>query len=160
MAETNTAILFVCLGNICRSPLAEGIFSAEVERSGHEGHIKVDSAATSGWHVGEPPHPAAQRAARARGVDLSGQRCRQIEMADFTRFDLVLAMDRAVLAQLHALRTGSGGRAADSDLFLNYAGFGDKDVPDPYGQPDAKFAAVAETIERASPAILKRLMAG
>ena len=128
-------ILFVCLGNICRSPAAEGVLRARCP------DWTIDSAGTGGWHVGDPPYGPMQAAARARGFDLSGQRARQIRPADFTRFDRVLAMDRAVLADL---RNMPGGAVAD--LFAEAAGLGPLDVPDPYYTRD--FDGCLDMIER------------
>ncbi|PWJ14383.1 low molecular weight protein-tyrosine-phosphatase [Jannaschia seohaensis] len=114
-------ILFVCLGNICRSAAAEGAARACFP------DWEIDSAGTGGWHVGDPPYGPMIAAARARGLDLTAQRARQVRPEDFTRFDRVLAMDRAVLRDLRAM---AGGDAAE--LFLEAAGLGARDVPDPY----------------------------
>ncbi|OJA58065.1 phosphotyrosine protein phosphatase [Burkholderia ubonensis] len=97
---TRVAICFVCLGNICRSPTAEGVMRHQVEAAGLADRIDVDSAGTGDWHVGEPPDVRAQAAARTRGYDLSALRARQVSAADFERFDLLLAMDEANLAEL------------------------------------------------------------
>lgn len=110
-------VLCVCLGNICRSPAAEGVL-----RALHP-DWQVDSAATGGWHVGEPPYGPMQQAALARGFDLSNQRARQIEAADFERYDLILAMDASVLRDCAKL-----GQGAELRLFRDDGG----DVPDPY----------------------------
>ena len=120
-------ILFVCLGNICRSPTAEGVFRT---LAGAEGlRVEVDSCGTGGWHVGEPPNPPAVVAARKRGYDLSPLRARQIEVADFTRFDRILVMDRANLRDVRALRPEGG---TEPDLFLTHAPQHGDEVPDPW----------------------------
>ncbi|MCB6178250.1 low molecular weight phosphotyrosine protein phosphatase [Rhodobacter sp. Har01] len=117
-----TAVLFVCLGNICRSPTAEGVFRRLALDAGL--NVTADSAGTGGWHAGDPPHPPAVAAAARRGYDLSDLRARQVTRADFTRFDLILAMDRSNLSDLRALHPGPG---AELRLFL-----ADADVPDPW----------------------------
>lgn len=121
-------ILFVCLGNICRSPTAEGVFRALAKAEGLS--VTVDSCGTGGWHAGEPPHPPAVRAAQARGYDLSALRARQIRAEDFTRFDRILVMDRANLRDTRALCSSGGGTAPE--LFLAYAPQHGTEVPDPW----------------------------
>src|SRR5436305_6689578 len=111
------SILFVCLGNICRSPLAEGAFRAEAERRGLE--IEADSAGTGGWHAGEPPDRRAIAAAGRMGVDISGQRARKVTRADFDRFDHIVALDEENFADLARLRP-AGSRARLS-LLLDHA---------------------------------------
>lgn len=121
-------LLFVCLGNICRSPAADGIAKAVTRSRGLDWHI--DSAGTGGWHAGDPPDGRMVEAAARRGIDLSPLRARQAAATDFTRFDHVFAMDRSNLADLSAIRPSNA--PASLDLFL-----GDADVPDPYyGEPD------------------------
>ncbi|MGH8353146.1 MAG: low molecular weight protein-tyrosine-phosphatase, partial [Pseudomonas sp.] len=97
-------VLFVCLGNICRSPTAEGVFRHKLREAGLEGRIEVDSAGTGDWHVGKPPDSRTRRAAQRRGYDLSPLRGRQVAAADFARFDLILAMDQRNLQHLQGLR--------------------------------------------------------
>jgi protein-tyrosine phosphatase len=97
-----TRILFVCMGNICRSPTAEGVMRHVLQQAGLQERIVVDSAGTHGYHAGSPPDPRAQAAARRRGYDLSALRARQVAPADFERFDLVLAMDYDNLEHLHS----------------------------------------------------------
>lgn len=120
-------ILFVCLGNICRSPTAEGVFRAMAKAEGLR--VEVDSCGTGGWHAGAPPNPPAVVAARKRGYDLSALRARQIEVADFTRFDRILVMDRANLRDVRAL-CPAGGTAPE--LFLTHAPHHGDEVPDPW----------------------------
>jgi protein-tyrosine phosphatase len=124
-------VLFVCLGNICRSPAAEVALRALVARRGLDGRVGVDSAATSSMQVGRPPDPRAQAVGKRRGLDLAGLRARQIRQTDFDRFDHILAMDRANLADLRTVCPS--GRADRLGLFLDRAGYaGDCEVPDPY----------------------------
>jgi protein-tyrosine phosphatase len=120
-------ILFVCLGNICRSPTAEGVFGALAAAEGLQ--VEVDSCGTGGWHAGEPPHPPAIAAARKRGYDLTTLRARQITRADFTRFDRIIVMDRANLRDVRALRPEGG---AEPELFLTHAPQHGQEVPDPW----------------------------
>ena len=136
-------LLFVCLGNICRSPGAEGVMRAFAGREGLA--IEVDSAGTGAWHIGEPPDRRMQAAALARGYDLSGLRARQAVAADFTRFDLILAMDRDNLAALERLRPA--GNRTPVHLLLSYGAAGAGDVPDPYY--GGGFGRVLEMIEEA-----------
>ena len=150
-------ILFVCLGNICRSPLAEGMFNHHRIRSGTEWTASADSAGTSNWHIGEPPHEGSVRAARNLGISLAGQTCRQVATTDFADFDVILGMDRSNVENLCRLKAQSPGGKAEIDLFLNYAGQGMKDVPDPWGEGDAAYDAVARIIGGAIPAIAGRL---
>jgi protein-tyrosine phosphatase len=146
------SILFVCLGNICRSPTAEAVFRAAALHEGLEVH--VDSAGTSGWHIGQPPDPRAQAAASAKGYDLSGLRGRRVTPEDFGKFDLILAMDRANLSKLRATRP-RGGRAKVC-LFLDYAqDRQEREVPDPYY--DDRFDYVLELLEDASRGLLGSL---
>ena len=131
-----TAILFVCLGNICRSPLAEAALRAEADRLGIE--VETDSAGTGNWHVGEPPDPRAQAAAARRGVDISRLRARRIGREDFDRFDLIIALDRDNLRALLAMRP-EGVRASLSLLLDHVPGREGESVADPYYGGDADF---------------------
>ena len=126
MAEAS--VLFVCLGNICRSPLAEGALRAAAAARGLA--VTVDSAGTGGWHVGAPPDPRAQAVARAHGVDISGLRARQVGAVDFDRFTHVVAMDRDNLAALRRLAPTGG--AALSLLLDHVPGRAGQSVADPY----------------------------
>ena len=126
-----TRVLFVCLGNICRSPTAEGVVRAIAAREFPDLNIEVDSAGTADFHVGEPPDRRTVAAARRLGYDLAGLRARQVSTADFNRFDFVLAMDCANLARLESMKPrGATARVA---LFLEFsADPGEAEVPDPY----------------------------
>ena len=122
-----TNVLFVCLGNICRSPTAEGVFREFVRVEGLIEQIAIDSAGTGAWHVGEPPDQRAQAAARSRGYDLSAQRARQVRAMDFEQHDLILAMDRANYDDLQAL---CPDRLQDRiHLFLSFARRADVEGP-------------------------------
>lgn len=124
-----TRILAVCLGNICRSPTAEAVIRKRAEEAGVP--VTVDSAGTGDWHTGDPPHPPMIRSAAARGYDLAPLRARQVEIADFDRFDLILAMDRSNLANVERLRPR--GSNTPVRLMLDYAPDAETDeVPDPY----------------------------
>lgn len=153
------AILFCCTGNICRSPTAEGVFAQKVSAAGWAGRILVDSAGTHGYHIGEPPDPRAQRAARARGYDLSGLRARRVERGDFERFDLVLAMDqdnRDFLSRL--CPPGSGHKL---QLMMEYARrYTLREVPDPYDGRTEDFDAVLDMLEDASEGLLQTIIGG
>lgn len=149
-------ILFVCLGNICRSPTAEGVFRHKLRQAGWEGRVEVDSAGTGDWHCGNPPDRRACQAAARRGYRLDALRARQVVAEDFRRFDLILAMDRHNLAHLQALRPA--GSDAQLDLFLARYGLPVDEVPDPYyGGPEG-FDAVLDLIEQAADALLREAM--
>lgn len=149
-------VLFVCTGNICRSPTAEGVLRHLAAAEGLAGVIETDSAGTAGYHVGQPPDPRTIAAAAARGIDLRSLRARRVSPADFERFDLIVAMDRGHLDYLIALRP-AGGRA-EVKLLLDYhpsdgapAG---KDVPDPYDGDRKGFDEVLDLITTATHALL------
>ena len=141
-------LLFVCLGNICRSPTAEGVMRALVRERGLEDRVEVDSAGTAGWHVGEPPDPRAVTAARLRDITVGGSG-RQVSRADFHRFDLLLAMDAANLGELRAL--APPGTEHKVRLLA------DVDVPDPYYGGKDGFAAVLDLVDQACRRLLDDL---
>jgi protein-tyrosine phosphatase len=146
----------VCLGNICRSPTAHGVFEGFIERRGLSGEILVDSCGTGEWHVGSPPDRRAMAAAARRGYDLGHLRARQVQPADFDTFDYILAMDRDNLADLQAMCPA--GFTGHLGLFLSFAGDGaPRDVPDPYYGGDAGFDLVLDLIESASAGLLQAL---
>ncbi len=150
-------LLFVCLGNICRSPMAEGVFAYVAAQAGHADRFTLDSAGTAAWHTGNPPDPRGQTAAAARDIDLSGLRARQVREKDFTEFDLILAMDEANFTELSALATE--GKAHKVRLFLDDApGLGLSEVPDPYYGGDEGFEEVLDLIETGSKALLAKLI--
>lgn len=145
MTKTATMrLLFVCMGNICRSPTAEGMALKLIAERGLGGQVAVDSAGTHGYHTGAPPDARSQAAARRRGIDLSGLRARTVESADFQRFDLVLAMDNRNLEYLQAMAAQCKGGASVHRL-LDYAGGGE--VPDPYYGPGDGFERVLDAVE-------------
>jgi protein-tyrosine phosphatase len=149
-------VLFVCLGNICRSPMAEGVFRKLLEREGLAHRVEVDSAGTGDWHRGAPPDPRAREAAGRRGVDISGQRARQAKRGDFERFDYVLAMDRDNHADLGGI--APPGREDRLRLFLDFApGLEARDVPDPYYGGPAGFETVLDMIEAAAEGLLAHI---
>jgi protein-tyrosine phosphatase len=149
-------ILFVCLGNICRSPTAEGVFRAIAARDAPELAIEVDSAGTAGYHIGEPPDARTRQAALRRGYDLSALRARIVEPRDFENFDLILAMDRENLNVLrHRAPVDAHERVR---LFLEFAPDATvTEVPDPYyGGPNG-FEEVLDLVEAATHGLLQHL---
>jgi protein-tyrosine phosphatase len=147
-----TRILMLCLGNICRSPAAEAVTRRLAAMRGVD--VTLDSAGTGNWHEGEAPYRAMQRAALARGYDLSSLRARQITAADFNRFDLILAMDQENLANARSLRPNRA--RADIRLFLDdhcaRGGAGHYEVPDPYYTRD--FDGCLTLVEQGAEALL------
>ncbi|MDM9621387.1 low molecular weight protein-tyrosine-phosphatase [Rhizobium sp. S96] len=131
------SILFVCMGNICRSPLAEGIFTHLAAEAGLSERFAVDSAGTGGWHEGEPPDHRSIAIARKYGVDISAQRARRIRKADFSAFDMILAMDRDNVADLLRIAPSAG----NIRLFGDAAGTGE-DIPDSYYGDNSDFQLV------------------
>src|ERR1700694_5278989 len=156
-----TRLLFVCLGNICRSPTAEGVMRALVRDAGLEESIEVDSAGTGGWHVGSPPDGRATAAARARGITLAG-RARQVSVQDLTDFDLVLAMDSSNLREVRR-RAGGEEQLQKVRLLREFdpasEGAQDLDVPDPYYGAHDGFAEVLDLVEAACAGLLEHLAA-
>lgn len=149
-------ILFVCLGNICRSPTAEVVLRTLAAREAPELELDVDSAGTAGYHVGEPPDPRTREAAVRRGYDLAALRARIVEPGDFERFDLILAMDRE---NLRVLRRRAPSAAHERvRLFLEFApDAGLEDVPDPYyGGPNG-FEEVLDLVEAATRGLIEHL---
>lgn len=155
-------LLFVCLGNICRSPTAEGVMRSLVQDAGMEAEIIVDSAGTGAWHIGNPPDERASAAALARGVSLQG-RARQLREEDYERFDLLIGMDRSNVADMISAAPHPDGR--DRVRLLRQfdpasAGARDLDVPDPYyGGPDG-FADVFDLVHAACSGLLAQISSG
>jgi protein-tyrosine phosphatase len=151
-----TAILFVCMGNICRSPTAEGVFRARAELAGMAGGLFIDSAGTHAYHVGSKPDPRSTEYAARRGVDLSVQRARQVAAEDFAVFDHIYAMDKDNLVRLTAACPAEHRHKLG--LFMQFAANSDSDVvPDPYYGGGNGFDLVLDYIEDASNGLLAAL---
>lgn len=162
MAQERVRLLFVCLGNICRSPTAEGVMRHLVVQEGVEDEIELDSAGTGSWHVGSAPDARATAAAAGRGVTLAGT-ARQVRQADFAEFDLILAMDSANLRDLRAV--APGGQEREKVRLLREfdpasAGERDLDVPDPYYGGEDGFGEVFELVRAACEGLLAEIRAG
>jgi protein-tyrosine phosphatase len=150
-------VLFICLGNICRSPMAEGVFRRVVEEEGLMDRFEIDSAGLGDWHVGQAPDTRAQAAAKSRGIDISHQCARQVADEDFARFDLLLVMDRSNYAELKR-RAPADGRAKIHH-FLDFAPeVGTQDVPDPFFGGAAGFDHALDLIEEAAHGLLASLV--
>jgi protein-tyrosine phosphatase len=151
-------LLVICLGNICRSPMAEGALRARLEAAGLGHRVEVDSAGLGDWHAGQPPDRRAIRCAAGHGVDISGRRGRQIVDADSTAFDVLLCADADVLYTVRA--HAPPGATAQSELLLAWSGLGEKaQIPDPYTQNAAAFEYAWELVDGAAAAIVERLAA-
>ena len=146
------AVLFVCLGNICRSPLAEGIFRHLTRHHADGQRLVIDSAGTGAWHQGEGPDPRSVAVAARHGIDISGQRARQVVAADFTRFDVILAMDGSNLSDLR--RMAPARATAKVRLFLDAP---PRDVPDPYYGGADGFEAVFAMVEQGARRVAEEL---
>jgi protein-tyrosine phosphatase len=147
-------VLFVCLGNICRSPTAEGVVRAIAAREFPGLGLEVDSAGTADYHVGEPPDRRTIAAARRRGYELASLRARQVTAADFRAFDYVLAMDHA---NLHELERQAAGGSARVGLFMEFASGDEAEVPDPYYGGIEDFERVLDLCETAARGLLSAL---
>lgn len=151
-------VLFVCLGNICRSPLGEGIFRHQVTQAGLAPYFEIDSAGTGDWHVGSEPHHGSQRVACERGVDISQQRARQIKPEDLMTYDYVLAMDSQNLADIRALDPAGKATARIVRMMEFAPARGTVDVPDPYfGGPEG-FDLVYDMVQEACQALLDQIV--
>jgi len=151
------AVLFVCLGNICRSPLAEAAFRAEADRRGLD--VTVDSAGTGDWHVGRAPDPRAQAAARRNGADISRLRARVVTPADFRRFTYIVALDAQNLKDLQAIRPADA--TADLSLLLDHVpGREGAAVADPYFGDDAGFDVTWRDVTAGAKGLADRIAAG
>lgn len=148
-------VLFVCLGNICRSPTAEGVFRRTLEQAGMAEAFQIDSCGVGNWHVGKAPDARAQQAALRRGIDLSGLRARQLSEQDFHDFDYVLGMDQDNLRAMRDLKPAHS--QAHVGLLLDFAGTPGAEVPDPYYGGDEGFENVLNMIEAASEGLIRHL---
>ena len=150
-------VLFVCLGNICRSPTAEGVFRKLVREARLSDEIKIDSAGTGAWHINQPPDQRSQDAALKRGIDLSAQRARKISIDDFNDFDYLVAMDRSNISNLKKICPPD--LVSRISLFLEFAPkLQRQEVPDPYQGGDEGFELVLDLIEVASQGLLSHII--
>ena len=148
-------VLFVCLGNICRSPTAEGVMRHRLQQAGLAAQVAVDSAGTAAWHIGKAPDPRTCAAAAQRGYRLHELRARQVQAEDFARFDLILAMDHDNLRELQRLRPDSAG--AELDLLLRRGGLAEHEVPDPYYGGSDGFERVLDLVESACERLIEQI---
>ncbi len=157
-AKHDISILFVCLGNICRSPLGEGVLAHRLEEEDLSDRVRVDSAGTGAWHQGEPPDPRSTDVALRHGITLGG-RARRVSVEDFHEFDYILAMDRSNLQDLRHLESqGEGGALLTLFREFDPQQDGDLDVPDPYyGGPDG-FDLMFDMVDRTCAAFVEHLL--
>ena len=156
-SEKVTGVLFICMGNICRSPTAEGIFRHVIEQAGQAHRFRVDSAGTHGYHTGKAPDSRAISAARRHGIDLSGLRARRVDDGDFYLFDYILAAD---ISNLSALREmAPAGAEAHLSLLMSYAQGGNypREVPDPYYGAGDGFERVYQMVRAACEGLLQEI---
>jgi protein-tyrosine phosphatase len=152
----DTSVLFVCMGNICRSPTAHGVMRQLLQEQGTDISVQLDSAGTHAWHVNEPLDPRSMEAALSRGVDISDLRARAVELSDFKKFDLILAMDQDNLEMLKRIQPK--GSKAQLELMLRFASYADtEEVPDPYHGGSDGFERVLDLLEDASRGLLADL---
>jgi protein-tyrosine phosphatase len=153
--ESKINILFVCMGNICRSPTAEGVFRHHVNERDLADRILADSAGTHAYHIGEPPDRRATAAAERRGISLAGLRARRVSESDFEEFDYIVAMDED--NQQRLLEQAPEEHRSKVRLFLSFASVAETDVPDPYYGGAAGFERVLDLVEEASRGLLETL---
>lgn len=151
-------VLFVCLGNICRSPTAEGVFRRALARAGWQDRVDVDSCGVGRWHLGKAPDPRAQAAAMQRGIDISGLRARLLMPQDFMDYDYVLGMDHDNLRAMLAMKPEQA--RAHVGLFLDFADVPESEVPDPYYGGDDGFEHVLNLLETAADGLVDHLQRG
>ncbi|MCP4864958.1 MAG: low molecular weight phosphotyrosine protein phosphatase [Alteromonadaceae bacterium TMED7] len=147
------AVLFVCLGNICRSPTAEAVFRHKADEAGLK--LTIDSAGTHGYHTGSPPDKRSQAAGQERGYSFKGLKCRRVSDTDFETFDLILAMDQSNLENLREMSDPEHHHKIR--LMLDFAGYENEEVPDPYYGGKKGFELVLGLIEEASDGLIKAL---
>jgi len=153
--KEKTSVLFVCMGNICRSPTAEGVFRYHAEQAGMTERLDIDSAGTHAYHAGEPPDRRARAAAERRGMSLDNISARRVMIEDFERFDYIIAMDEDNLARLHD--ESPDEHRGKLRLFLEFGGGDEREVPDPYYGGAAGFERVLDLVEAASRGLLETL---
>jgi len=151
-------VLMVCLGNICRSPMAEGVLLARLEEAGLADKVRVDSAATGRSHIGHAPDERAIACAKKHGIDISAQRARALTIEDFDAFDFILCADRTIQhdARMRKPRTSH----ADVELLLEWSGAGKKDVPDPYYGDARDFEKAFKLVDAAALGVVERIRQG
>jgi protein-tyrosine phosphatase len=154
-ARQQIKVLFVCLGNICRSPTAEGVFRHVIEKEGLADRVQIDSAGTGEWHIGSPPDSRACKAAAKRGYDLTSLRGRQVSRKDFETFDYVLAMDDENVRALKRLAPRE--HAHKVRLFTDFGSRGAPGIPDPYGGGRHGFELVLDLVEDAAQGLLRHM---
>ena len=151
------SVLFVCMGNICRSPTAEGVFREQLRGAGLSAHVRTDSAGTHAYHIDSPPDPRSRQAAGKRDIDISDLRARVVVAEDFERFDYVLAMDAGNLSALEALRPAHS--RARIGLLMDYAPSGyPREVPDPYYGGRHGFEIVLDMLEAGCRGLLQEIL--
>ena len=151
-------VLMVCLGNICRSPMAEGVLRVRLEEAGLADNVRVDSVATGSSRLGHAPDERAIACAKKHGIDISAQRARALEIADFDDFDFILCADRTILhdARMRKPRTAH----SDVELLLEWSGVGKKDVPDPYYGDTRDFEKAFKLVDAAALGVVERIRQG
>jgi protein-tyrosine phosphatase len=154
-SQPTIGILFVCMGNICRSPTAEGVFRNLVSGAGLDEYIEIDSAGTHAYHVGDPPDRRARAAAERRGISLADIRARRVQPEDFERFSYIIAMDHDNLAILE--EQAEDGYREKLRLFLEFSSGPEREVPDPYYGGATGFERVLDLVEDASRGLLEEL---
>jgi len=153
--ESKVSVLFICMGNICRSPTAEGVFRHFVTEAGLDDRVEIESAGTHAYHVGEPPDRRAQQAAARRGYSLAEIRARRVSDEDFERFHYIIAMDEDNLAMLH--EQADAAHREKIRLFLEFGSGPETEVPDPYYGGTTGFERVLDLVEDASRGLLEAL---
>ncbi|MGU3574245.1 low molecular weight protein-tyrosine-phosphatase [Brucellaceae bacterium C25G] len=155
LKKTPHSILFICLGNICRSPLSEGVMRDVWNKSGRSETIHFDSAGTNGYHTGEAPDPRSIKVAKQHGIDISSQRCRQLVRDDFYQFDLILGMDQVNITTIAQRKPEDA--TAHIGLFTEVAGMGAVAIPDPYYGDLSDFEAVYRIVLSSSNALVSSI---